>query len=49
VDVSTTRHREGTGLGLYISKKLADLLGAQLKLQSQFGEGSTFTLVIVEP
>lgn len=32
----------GAGLGLAISKKLADLLGARLWLESEFGKGSTF-------
>jgi protein-histidine pros-kinase len=48
VDAPATRHREGTGLGLYLSRRLADLLGAQIVLHSQYGEGSTFKLVIPE-
>ncbi len=48
IDVSSMRHQEGTGLGLYISQKLAHLLGGKIKLRSQYGEGSTFTLQIVE-
>ena len=34
---------EGTGLGLYLSKKIVDLLGGQLKAESEFGKGSMFT------
>ncbi len=34
---------EGTGLGLYLSKKIADLLGGQIKAESEFGKGSMFT------
>jgi PAS domain S-box-containing protein len=46
VDVPAMRHQEGTGLGLYLSQKLAHLLGAQIMIQSQYGKGSTFTLVV---
>jgi PAS domain S-box-containing protein len=35
---------EGTGLGLYISQKLATLIGGQISFESVPGEGSTFVL-----
>jgi PAS domain S-box-containing protein len=38
--------REGTGLGLHISSRLADLLGARITLESVAGAGSTFALVM---
>ena len=41
-DKSTSREFGGTGLGLSISKKLTDLYGAQLKLESVEGKGSKF-------
>lgn len=41
-----TRESSGTGLGLYISKKLADKLGYQLTFESRLNHGSTFTLHI---
>lgn len=34
---------EGTGLGLYLSKKIVGLLGGQIKAESEFGKGSMFT------
>ncbi|MEW6181844.1 MAG: PAS domain S-box protein [Bacillota bacterium] len=39
---------EGTGLGLHLSQKLAELLGGRITFQSQFGKGSEFTFVINE-
>jgi signal transduction histidine kinase len=35
-------------LGLHLSRKLANLLGASLSLESEPGKGSTFTLVLEE-
>ncbi|HET9029153.1 MAG TPA: PAS domain S-box protein [Candidatus Aquilonibacter sp.] len=43
VDPSSTRRFEGAGLGLYLSAKLARLLGGQITFTSEFGLGSTFT------
>jgi len=38
------RGYEGTGLGLYVSQKLALLIDARITFESEFGEGSTFVL-----
>jgi signal transduction histidine kinase len=48
LDSSSTRRYEGTGLGLHLSQKLAELLGARITFHSEFGKGSTFTLTIRE-
>ncbi|NTW00989.1 MAG: PAS domain-containing protein, partial [Oscillochloris sp.] len=45
VDSAEVRQREGTGLGLRLSQKLAVLLGAEITLKSEFGVGSMFSLI----
>jgi len=42
------RRHEGTGLGLHLSRKLAELLGGEITLHSEFGKGSTFMLTLEE-
>lgn len=45
-DNSKTREQSGTGLGLYVTAKLAKLLGAEIELESQLHHGSTFKIYI---
>jgi signal transduction histidine kinase len=42
VDASTTRHYGGTGLGLAISKRLTELLGGKIWVESDTGKGAAF-------
>jgi len=44
IDTGLTRKHEGSGLGLSICKKLLDLMGATIAVESQWGQGSTFTV-----
>jgi PAS domain S-box-containing protein len=46
VDSSSTRKYPGTGLGLYISKQLVDLMGGTMNLQSKKGQGTLCSFTV---
>jgi len=48
VDAADRRALEGTGLGLHLSRKLAEQLAGTITFHSEYGKGSTFTLELSE-
>ena len=49
LDQSSTRRQGGTGLGLHLSRQLAELIGATLNISETPGGGCTFTLDVPGP
>lgn len=49
VDLKKNRRIEGTGLGLTISQNLVNMMGGAIRVESEYGEGSTFSFCIKQP
>ncbi len=45
-ETSTSKDYGGTGLGLPICKKITELMGGKIEVQSKIGEGTTFSIII---
>jgi CheY-like chemotaxis protein len=48
LDTRANRKIEGTGLGLEITKKLVDMMGGSIAIESEYGSGSVFTVEIIQ-
>ena len=46
INMDYTKSYKGTGLGLYLSKQLSSVIGGRIMVESYYGEGSQFSLVL---
>ena len=48
LDETRNRNIEGTGLGLNITRKLAEMMGGTVRVESEYGKGSVFTAAVLQ-
>jgi signal transduction histidine kinase len=48
IEAARAGRQEGTGLGLYLSQKLAEMMGGEITVQSEYGRGSIFQLSLIQ-
>ncbi|MDR1506101.1 MAG: response regulator [Treponema sp.] len=48
VDVKSNRHIEGTGLGLAITKRMVEMMGGTISVESEYGKGTAFNVRILQ-
>lgn len=48
LDEKRNRNIEGTGLGLNLTKQLLDMMGGSIEVESEYGQGSTFTVRLLQ-
>ena len=48
LDTEKNRHIEGTGLGIAITRKLLGMMGSELRVESEYGVGSTFSFLLLQ-
>ena len=46
LDEKKNRNIEGTGLGLHITQSLLNMMGGKIEIESEYGVGSTFTIIV---
>ena len=49
IEEKRNRHIEGTGLGMNITQRLLEMMGSTLKVESEYGHGSTFSFDLIQP
>ena len=48
IEEERNRHVEGTGLGMSITRRLLEMMNSSLKVESVYGEGSTFSFILTQ-